>query len=207
MIQLAAWCLAFWAAVLRYGGHPRPYRFTGGLVLGAFFAHVGWILLHWHIATRNSVGILDLATDFTSGFTVLFFPLGMVLLLPTAAAIRPLPVALAVARLGCLAGGCCGGTVAPWGGTHPAPLYEIAGLVALHCLVRRLGDRWVLPAFLVVFGSVRLAVQPWRAMSPLVTPAIDPEWIAACWVVIGAAWAIQVVLKGDGYLAYGTQAT
>ncbi len=186
-LQLLALFGAFWAAVLSYRG-DRPVRFVGGLALGAFFAHLGWALLHWPVP-GGARGLLD-----PTGFTVLFLPLGLVLLAPGAAAWRALPRALAVARAGCMAGGCCGGIAAPWGGLHPTPLYEIASLLLLHLGLRRLPDRWVGPAFLAGFGLLRLLVEPWRAPPALGEPWIAAAWIAGCWVAVGLVWGARRLL-------------
>lgn len=170
---------AFWTAVLLYRGR-QPLRFVAGLAAGAACAHLGWAALHWGEMSRHPGAILDLSL----GYCVLFLPLGPLLFAPQAATWRALPLALAAARLGCLAAGCCHGTPAPWG-THPTPLYEIALLVALHSAVRATPDARAAAVFLAGFGLERLVVEPWRATPPLAEPLIAPAAIAALWCAAG----------------------
>jgi hypothetical protein len=97
-----------------------------------------------------------------------------------------------VARLGCLAAGCCAGAATPgWAAragappAHPVALYEIAGLAALHGIVTRVGTGRVMPLALVGIGALRLAVEPFRA--PPLGPPLVPSWLlAACWCAAGA---------------------
>lgn len=99
---------------------------------------------------------------------------------------------LAFGRLGCLGGGCCYGRPAdwplgvavPWGiryyrrghvpdpllatSLHPAPLYEIVGVLALFVALSRLRPRAraegeVLLAFLAGYGLLRAGVEVFRA--------------------------------------------
>ena len=185
VLQIAWLFGAFWTAVFLFGRHPEAgghLRFLAGLVLGAIFAHLGWALLHGPAVQEHPWAILDP----TVGYSVLFAPLGMLLLTRSAAAFAALPLAFAVARLGCLAAGCCHGT-----NGEPTPLVEIAGLVALHFIVRRLPARWVVPAVLAGFGLVRLAVEPWRALPPLGAPLVPAAAIAAAW--LGVALGIGVL--------------
>ena len=148
--------------MLLYRG-TRPSRFVAGLALGAACAHAGWALLHLDEVRAHPWALLDP----TTGFAVLFVPLGLAALERSAAAFAALPLALAVARLGCLAAGCCHG---PAG--EPTPLAEVTGLVALHFAVRRLPSCGILPAVLVGFGLLRLVLEPWRAQPPLGPPAM-----------------------------------
>jgi hypothetical protein len=128
--------------------------------------------------------------DPAEGFCVLFVPLGPLLLAPWGTAFSTLPLAIAVARLGCLAAGCCGGA-----NGEPTPLYEIAGLVALHTAVWKVPDRWVTPAVLAGLGLVRLAVEPWRAAPPLGEPMVSAATIAALWVALGLFLAARVYTR------------
>jgi hypothetical protein len=182
-LQWAALCAAFWTAVLLYRCGPpaglQPARFVAGLALGAGLAHLGWVLLHAAPIARHPQAIWNPSL----GYCVLFFPVGPLLFSPGARAFAALPLALAVARAGCLVAGCCRG---PQG--EATPLAEIAALVALHVLVRHLPERAVLPAVLAGFGAIRLALEPWRAPPPLGAPALAPAWIAAAWLAASGAW-------------------
>ena len=173
LLQPALLCGAFWTAVFLYRGQ-KPLHFVGSLAAGATAAHLGWAGLHWQAVSAHPQALLDPS----SGFCVLFFPLGPLLFAPGAASWRALPLALAVARLGCVAAGCCHGTPAPWG-MHPTPLYEAALFVALHLALRSTGDARAAGTFLTGFGLVRLFVGPWRATPPLGEPRLSPEAIAA----------------------------
>ena len=145
-IQLGCWLAAFWVALVgqlradpERTGSLRPLL---GLVLGAAAAHLGWLALHPEAVRAAPLRLLAPG----SGFTLLAFPLGV---LAAAfglrsrerdawlgAALGSLPLAFAVAKLGCLAAGCCAGRNAPalvmlgLGAAHPVPLYESAGFVA-----------------------------------------------------------------------------
>jgi hypothetical protein len=180
-LHAAALCAAFWTAALLYRG-DRPARFVTALALGAALAHGGWALLHLPAVLDRPQALLDVSR----GFSVLFAPLGLLLLTPTPAALATLPLALAVARTGCLAAGSCHG---PAG--QPTPLVEIAGLLVLHAGLRRVPERWVVPAVLAGFGGLRLATEPWRAEPPLGEPLIAPGALAALWVGAAALWAVQ----------------
>jgi hypothetical protein len=179
-MQLVALFAAFWTAVLLYRG-DRPRSFVLGLGAAAVFAHLGWAALHWDALQRAPWALLDPA-----GYCVLFAPLGVLLFARSAAAFRALPLAFAVARAGCLAAGCCRG---PDG--QPLPLFELAGLVALHAALSRLSDSCVIPGFCAGFGLVRLGVEPWRAVPPLGEPAIAAAWVAGAWVAAGVAIAAR----------------
>jgi hypothetical protein len=184
LLQLLALFGAFWTAIALYARQspsPAPARFVTALGLGAVFAHLGWAVLHWPAVAAHPSALLDPAR----GLTVLFVPLGLVLLERSPAAFASLPLALAVARLGCLATGCCHG---PEG--EPTPLYEIGGLVVLHGVVHRLPARSVTPAVLAGFGLMRLATEPLRAMPPLGEPLVSPASIAAAWIAGGGMLAI-----------------
>lgn len=196
LLQPVAWSAAFWTALYLYARRARPtrsVRFGLALALGAAFAHAGWLLLHapaiWP-ALRARPGLL---LDPSLGFCVLFLPLGPLLLERSAAAFASLPLALAVARLGCLAAGCCHGTPtsAPWAvaGLHPTALYEVAGLLALHGAVARAEARFAAPLVLGGIGALRLLIDPLRAAPPLGAPILPPAAIAAAWLALAAALA------------------
>ena len=181
--QLALLCAAFWTAVFLYRGE-RPQRFVAGLGLGAVAGHLGWAALHAPEVWVHPWVLLDPAV----GFCVLFVPLGLLLCERSAAAFRTLPPALAVARLGCIAAGCCHGTptALPWapGGLHPTPLYEIVGLLMLHAASRGVSDGWLVPCVLGGLGLVRLVVDPLRAAPALGEPLLPSAWIAGAWVAL-----------------------
>ncbi len=178
---------AFWMAThgyLRRGGEAESgLRFVAGLALAAGASQIGWVLLHLDRVPADPRALLDLAT----GQSVLFAPLGLLAVAPwsraareryLAAALGSLPRAFAVARLGCLAAGCCHG-VTGIHGTHPTRLYEIVGLLALDAGTRRLPSAWVGPATLVGFGGVRLLTEPVRAVPPLGEPLVAPSCVGA----------------------------
>jgi len=184
LLQLLALFAAFWTAIALYARQspsPAPARFVTALGLGALFAHLGWAVLHWPAVAAHPSALLDPAR----GLTVLFVPLGFLLLERSPAAFASLPLALAVARLGCLAVGCCHG---PEG--ELTPLHAIGGLIVLHGVVRRLPARWVTAAVLAGFGLIRLATEPLRAMPPLGEPLVSAAWIAAAWIAGGSMLAI-----------------
>jgi hypothetical protein len=196
LLQPVLWCAAFWIALHAYSRRARPQRplrFALALALGAALAHAGWLLLHapavWP-ALRSRPSLL---LDPSLGFCVLFLPLGPLLLERSASAFASLPLALAVARLGCLTARCCRGTptLAPWAvaGLHPTALYEIAGLLALQGAAWRAGPRWAAPLVLGGLGALRLLIEPMRAAPPLGAPLVAPGAIAAAWVVLAAALA------------------
>lgn len=200
--SLAALVGAWWTALVAFRRRRRQpealLRFAAGLVLGALAAHLGWALLHaGHVASHPR-----LLLDPGRGYCVLFVPLGPLASAALgldrearaawlAAAFGSLPLALAVARAGCLAAGCCRGVPAsspwlPWA-VHPTPVYDILGLVALHACCTRAGARWLPSVFLAGFGTLRLALEPLRAAPPLGPPAL-PVWIVAVlWIAVGLA--------------------
>ena len=197
-LQPLAWCAAFWTALALYSRRARPARsvhFALGLALGAALAHAGWLLLHAAViapALRARPGLL---LDPAFGACVLFVPLGPLLLERSAAAFASLPLGLAVARLGCLAAGCCRGTPTslPWAlaGLHPTALYESAGLLVLHAAVSRAAPRFAAPLVLGGIGALRLACEPLRAAPALAAPLVPPAALAAAWLVFAAALTWQ----------------
>ena len=202
-LQLVCLSGAFWVAILVYGRHEpegeHGLRFLAGLALAGVLAHLGWAALYADRFWAEPGALLAPA-----GFCVLFVPLGALAVAPwrreererfLAAAFASLPLALAVARLGCLVAGCCGGlpTDLPWGlrlagdaiPRHPTALYEIAGLLALHVVVRAQARDRRAALVLVGFGFLRLAIEPLRAPPPLGPPLVSASWIAALWVAVG----------------------
>jgi prolipoprotein diacylglyceryltransferase len=213
-LQLVSLSAAFWVALFAYGRcqpersegdkearGEHGLRFVAGLVLGGALAHVGWAALYADKLLAQPAALLAPA-----GFCVLFVPLGPLAVAPwrasraerdrfLAVALASLPLALATARLGCLVAGCCGGipTDLPWGmrlagdpiARHPTALYDIAGLLALSGIARRLPPERIAPAVLVGLGLLRLAIDPLRALPPLGAPLWSPGWIAALWIALG----------------------
>jgi len=173
-LQLAAWCAAFWLAVwlhARREPHPRArLRFAFALGLGALLARVGQGLLF-----EGAGRILDLR----DAFSILFQPLGVFALAPSSATVSALPLALATARLGCLAAGCCRGA-----GGEPLPLFEASALALLHPILARSEPRAVAGRFAFAFGGLRLLESPWRP--PVRAAAATPEVVALGWIALGA---------------------
>jgi hypothetical protein len=183
---------------LRRGGEPESGpRFVAGLVLAAASAHLGWALLHLDQVAAHPGALLNPAV----GHSVLFAPLGILAAAPfrrTArerylpAALGSLPEAFAVARLGCLACGCCrgrGGLL----GADATLFFEIAALLALAAWTRRLPAAWVGPATLSGFGAIRLLTEPLRAPLRLAPPMIPPAALAVGWIAIAAAMAVPAL--------------
>jgi hypothetical protein len=193
---LVCW-LGFWLASTRF---PER-RFAVALGCGALAAHLGWALLHLDRVAEAPMAVLDP----TSGFSVLFVPLGLLIAAPwrdepgecarfLCAGARALVPALALARVGCLLAGCCVGVplatsaLASLAARHPVALYELAGLGALALALQRVDPARVAPAFLLGFGALRLVLEPLRAPPPLGEPVIAPSWIAAAWLCAGTLW-------------------
>jgi hypothetical protein len=183
--------VGFWVALARFG-LMRGSRFIFGLGLGGVFARAGWGLLHLPDLAQ-SPGLLFQSA---SGFTILFFPLGPLWLAPPghredarvsywAGLGRSLPLGFAVARLGCIFSGCCGGWESESGWRHPAPLYEMLGWLCLGLLLERRPDREVLALFFMGFGGLRLLVEPFRAPPPLGATAFPVESFALLWLLAG----------------------
>jgi hypothetical protein len=179
LLHVALLFAAFWTAVLLYRGE-RPLCFVAALAVGAIVSHLGWAGLHWQAVAEHPQALFDPGL----GYCVLFFPLGPLLLAPEATTWRALPLALAVARAGCLAGGCCGGEPGRFG-AHPTPLYEMALLAGLHFAVRAAPKRAAAAVFLAGFGALRLAVEPLRAAPPLGEPAAPVAALSALWLGAG----------------------
>jgi len=174
-LQLAAWCAAFWLAVsLHARREPRRRErawFALALGLGAVIARVGHSLLF---------GGAGRMLDPREGFSVLFLPLGVFALAPSPVAFSALPLALAVARLGCLAAGCCHGL-----GGEPLPLFEASALALLHPIVARGAPEAAAGRFAFAFGGLRLLESPWRPPVPAGAVA-TPALVALGWIGLGA---------------------
>ena len=119
-----------------------------------------------------------------SAATLLFFPLGVLLVAPWREALAALPPALLVARLGCLPHGCCYGSAA-------AALPELAAWAAIGWAIRR-RPHWTTPLVLSGFGLIRL----FGELSSLRVDAGDvivpPALVASGWVVAGLVLAPRI---------------
>lgn len=204
--QMTTWWLAFWIALACL---PEP-RFAAALASGALMARLGWGLLHIDRLWLAPGALFDTS----GGFSVLFVPLGLLLVAAYAGplrsrllseGVRALVVGLGVARAGCIAAGCCVGMTAgsAWpiaeslGGRHPVAIYELVGLVILGLALRGMASHRVAPAFALGFGMLRLVLEPLRALPPLGPPLIEPAWVAGLWVCSGVAWWACASRRGD----------
>jgi hypothetical protein len=174
VLQIAAWCAAFWLALWLHARRTRDprerMRFAWALGVGALLARAGHAVL-WGEAGRIA--------EPSAAFSVLFFPLGVLWLAPHAAAFASLPLALATARLGCIAAGCCRGAAG-----EPLPFFEATAWVAVHLVLAR-GDPTRIPErFAFAFGGLRLAEAPWRP--PVGAAVVTPELVALLWIAVGA---------------------
>lgn len=174
VLQIAAWCAAFWLALWLHARRTREprerMRFAGALGMGALLARAGHAVL-WGEPGRIA--------EPSAAFSVLFLPLGVLWLAPHVAAFASLPLALAMARLGCVVAGCCRGAAG-----EPLPLFEATAWVAVHLALAR-GDPERIPErFAFAFGGLRLAEAPWRP--PVGADVATPELVALAWIAVGA---------------------
>lgn len=173
VLRYAVWGLAFVCAERVYAarsGGARD-RMAVGLLVGVVVCHLGWLLLHLPRAIDAGNWVLQ-----PGGASVLFLPLGVLLVAPWREALAALPLALGVARLGCLPYDCC--YASPWNA-----LPELSGMLALHVAARR-WPRHTTPIVLCGFGAIRLLSLPLRR-DPIVAPFVDPAWVALAWVGAG----------------------
>lgn len=215
---LLFWLVGFWVAVAvharRSPDGEGSLRLPIGLALGALLAHLGWAILHLDEVSRHPLALLDVST----GMSVLFVPLGLLLVaLPAprderrrflAAALGSLPLALAMARVGCVVAGCCHGITSdvawalPLGPDeqmrHPTALYEIAGLLGLATAVHLLPAGLTASAVLVGMGALRLMLEPLRSPPPLGEPVVSVSLVAAGCVVTGLLLARPLEPGGRG---------
>jgi hypothetical protein len=217
-LLVAAFALALGLARARSAGAVATSRLAAGLVLGALCAHLGWALLHLPAVAALPLALLDP----TRGFCALFVPLGVALAAPRPRVLRDayldaslpaLPLALALARLGCLLAGCCHGVASdgplalalgPGGApVHATPLYECAALVALHALLARAPRRARAGLALAGLGAVRLAVEPLRAAPPLGEPLLPTAGLALGLVASGVALLIRSEASGAAAHLFG----
>jgi len=180
-VQLLAVCAAFWLALWLHGRivPGRTGRFALALLLGAALTRAG----HALVFEADARALLELG----AGVSILFLPLGVLLLAPTPAGFASLPLPLAVARLGCVAAGCCRGD-----NGEPMALAEAAALLILHFAIGRTPPRLALPVFAMTFGGVRLLEQPWRAESMQSSALLSPTAVAVAWLAAGLAlWIVR----------------
>jgi hypothetical protein len=143
----AALCAAFWAALAGFRPRGDAARFVLGLALGAALARTGGLLLA---------------------------PAGVLLVAPLRArgaylerALPALPAALGVAKLGCVAAGCCG-----------AAAGEALGFAGAGLLARRAAPGRAGAAALLGIAAVRLAALPLRPEARL-SALFAAVWLAA----------------------------
>jgi hypothetical protein len=192
-VQTLLLCAAFWVAVAGYRG-CATLRFLSGLVLGAVCAHLGWALLRADVVAAHPLLLLDLR----AGYCVLFVPLGMLAVAPwregrgsatrfLCDTLSSLPLALAVARLGCLVLGCCAGAGMGRDSLflHPVALYDIAGLTLLHFVLLRSPRDFAAPVFCVGFGELRLLLEPLRGASSPAESLLPVSLAAGLWIALG----------------------
>ena len=200
---------AFWVAVIGFrilgGGRLDAVRYVGGLVAAAACAHLGWVLMYWPLALDSPA----MWFNPTSGFSVLFVPFGLALSSVVqrgscsrgyeAAAFGALPAALAVARGGCLAAGCCGG------GSHPVAVYDLLALLVLAGVASWSATRhraWVVCAGLAL---TRLGLDPLRAQPPLGPPSVPVPVVALALVALAGWLAWRERRDVSGPVASGAQ--
>lgn len=196
----AIWCGAFWTLVFlarnRVVVRGDALRLIVALGLGAIFSHLGTALTE---PSRTP-----------AGFSVLFVPLGVLLVALASGssadrdrflslALPALPLAFAVARLGCVLGGCCFGEAtrvawavrAPEGGNlvHPVALYEVTLLVGLHVLVCATAKRYRPMLALGGIGLIRMALEPIRAHAAG-EPLLAASWVALAWLLVATAMLV-----------------
>jgi hypothetical protein len=164
--QGLAVCAAFWAAVAFYGPRsPGCPRFAAGLALGALAAQLAWF---WPPRADP-------------GASLLLLPAGLLVADRSAQAFAALPLPIALARLGCLAAGCCGAEH-----SVPLPAVEAACFGALQLGLRRVASAAVPGVFLAAFGAIRLLESPWRAAGPSRSLAVG---LACAWLALGVVLA------------------
>lgn len=182
---------AFWVAWTLFPVDSR-LRFMIGLTLGALLTRVAWAGLHFSLWLEAPWSLMDRS----GGFSVLALPVGLLLVAPylsapgggqayRAAAARAVVPALAVARLGCVWWGCCGGRVSALGLAHPVAVYEVIFWFGLGLLLRRIPDSQAPGLWLVAFGAIRLGLEPLRSAPPLGPPEVDVSVLAGIWLGLG----------------------
>ena len=173
LVRSAVWAAAFLVGMGVYGSRADAGRgrFALGLFCGALCAHLGWGLVHLRGVVEHPHWLLQ-----PGAASVLFFPLGVLLVSPRREAVAALPLTLATLRLGCLPYTCCYETPA-----HAA--FELTALLLLHAFAAR-SPLQAVPVVLSGLGLIRLLSTPLR--TPLhPEPTIDPAWFAGLWVAAG----------------------
>lgn len=173
--QGLAVCAAFWAALALYGPRsPGCLGFATGLALGALAAQLASF---W--PPRPDPGA-----------SLLLLPAGLLVANRSSQAFAALPLPIALARLGCLAAGCCGAERAV-----PLPAVEAAFFGALQLGLRHVAATAVPAVFLAAFGAIRLLESPWRAAGPSQSLAAG---LACAWIALGAvlAWRARRASRG-----------
>jgi hypothetical protein len=154
-LYLAALCAAFWTALCGarggLGSRADAGRFVAGLALGALLARTGGLLL-------APVGLFAAAPWRAAG-RARFLD----------AALPGLPLAFAVAKLGCVAAGCCAAAGA-----------EALAFAAAHAAVRSGPRRHASALALAGIGAVRLAALPFRP------EARGSALLAVVWLALAA---------------------
>ena len=184
---------AFWLALAFFSG-PFRTRFVVGLLLGGALTRVAWAGFHFSLWLEAPWSLIDRS----GGFSILGLPLGPLLVTPflsapgagqvyRAAVTRALAPALAVARLGCVVSGCCGGRVGAGGLAHPVAIYETVFWIGFGFMVHRVSDTKAAGLGCVALGGIRLALEPLRSEPPLGPPDVDVSGVAALWILLGVA--------------------
>lgn len=188
-----------------------------GLVLAVVCAHVGWVGVHAFAiqSVHGAWGVLTALAQLNAGVSVLFVPFGPLCVRalrrdPMAlldADLRAWVAGLAVARLGCVWVGCCGGRAASsavdaaWALAsasaslresagalaHPVALYECMGALCLARLLRRPG---LGGAAIAGFAALRWGLDPLRAPPPHAGAAGWVPWLACGWISFGSLWTV-----------------
>jgi hypothetical protein len=154
-LYAALLCAAFWTALrgarAGLGSTEDAARFVAGLALGALFARAGGLLF-------APAGLLA-AAPWRAAERAVFLD----------AALPGLPLAFAVAKLGCVAAGCCAFAGA-----------EALGFAAVSAALRLAPRRYGAALALAGIGAVRLAALPFRP------EARGSAWLAAAWLALAA---------------------
>lgn len=195
-MEALAWSIG---GVIAFRSCGRGVGRTLGLVVGAGLAHLGWIVVHLveisKVAeTAQPLALASQILDPSAGASMLFVPAGPILVRwvrrdprgELDADLRALMSGLAVARLGCVFAGCCGGRAGlPVLDAFPTAELSVGGLALLSCVAKRTGRA---PLALAGFGALRLVLQPLRTAPP---HGGETAWVyvlAAMWLVGGLGW-------------------
>ena len=188
-----------------------------GLICGAACAHVLWVLVHAPMihGLHGALGVAAWLFDPLAGASVLFAPLGALLVRfvrwdrPAAldADLKAWMAGLALARVGCVFAGCCGGVMLGpvalglWPEfiatgvlarsvlVHPVALYECVGLALIAWASGRHRSCGGGGLAIAAFGGLRLLLVPIRAGPPHAGPTDWVPWVAGAWVVFGLGFS------------------